>query len=77
MIKEVSGDILLSRADLLAHGISAQDPFDSGLALAGLADGPWPRVSWVIRFRILRVPPPSCMPVQNQTSPLATALERV
>ncbi|CAM3886913.1 macro domain-containing protein [Castellaniella denitrificans] len=34
MIKEVSGDILLSKADLLAHGISAQDPFDSGLALA-------------------------------------------
>ena len=34
MIKEVSGDILFSRADLLAHGISAQDPFDSGLALA-------------------------------------------
>ena len=34
MIKEVSGDILLSKADLLAHGISAHDPFDSGLALA-------------------------------------------
>uniref|UniRef100_UPI00333F3722 macro domain-containing protein n=1 Tax=Castellaniella defragrans TaxID=75697 RepID=UPI00333F3722 len=34
MIKEVTGDILLSKADLLAHGISAQDPFDSGLALA-------------------------------------------
>lgn len=34
MIKEVSGDILLSKADLIAHGISAQDPFDSGLALA-------------------------------------------
>ncbi|MBE0591483.1 MAG: Appr-1-p processing protein, partial [Gemmatimonadales bacterium] len=28
MIKEVTGDILLSKADLLAHGISAQDPFD-------------------------------------------------
>ncbi|WP_313299787.1 macro domain-containing protein [Diaphorobacter sp.] len=34
MIKEVSGDILLTKADLLAHGISAHDPFDSGLALA-------------------------------------------
>ncbi|MBS3019206.1 hypothetical protein DJFAAGMI_01946 [Comamonas sp. PE63] len=34
MIKEVSGDILLSNADLLGHGISAFDPFDSGLALA-------------------------------------------
>ena len=34
MIKEVAGDILLSKADLLAHGISAHDPFDSGLALA-------------------------------------------
>ncbi len=34
MIKEVAGDILMTKADLLAHGISAQDPFDSGLALA-------------------------------------------
>lgn len=34
MIKEVSGDILLSKAHLLAHGISAHDHFDSGLALA-------------------------------------------
>ncbi|WP_238946453.1 macro domain-containing protein [Vandammella animalimorsus] len=34
LIKEVTGDILLSKAELLAHGISAQDPFDSGLALA-------------------------------------------
>lgn len=34
MIKEVSGDILLSQAELIAHGISAHDPFDSGLALA-------------------------------------------
>lgn len=34
MIKEVTGDILLSKAELLAHGIAAQDPFDSGLALA-------------------------------------------
>lgn len=34
LIKEVTGDILLSKADLLAHGIAANDPFDSGLALA-------------------------------------------
>lgn len=34
MIKEVTGDILLSKADLLAHGISAHDHFESGLALA-------------------------------------------
>ncbi len=34
MIKEVAGDILLSKAELIAHGISAHDPFDSGLALA-------------------------------------------
>ena len=34
MIKEVSGDILMTKADLLAHGISAHDPFDSGLALS-------------------------------------------
>lgn len=34
MIKEVTGDILLSKAQLLAHGISAHDAFDSGLALA-------------------------------------------
>lgn len=34
MIKEVTGDILQSKADLLAHGISAHDAFDSGLALA-------------------------------------------
>jgi O-acetyl-ADP-ribose deacetylase (regulator of RNase III) len=34
VIREVEGDILLSQADLIAHGISPQDPFDSGLALA-------------------------------------------
>lgn len=34
MIKEVTGDILLSKAELLAHGISAHDHFDSGLALS-------------------------------------------
>ncbi len=34
MIHEVSGDILLSRAQAIAHGISPNDPFDQGLALA-------------------------------------------
>ena len=34
MIREVQGDILLSRADVIAHGIATHDPFDSGLALA-------------------------------------------
>jgi len=34
MIREVHGDILLSRADVIAHGIATRDPFDSGLALA-------------------------------------------
>lgn len=34
MIREVEGDILLSDAQVIAHGIATQDPFDSGLALA-------------------------------------------
>ncbi|MED5609540.1 MULTISPECIES: macro domain-containing protein [Pseudomonas] len=34
MIREVEGDILLSKAQVIAHGIAPQDPFDSGLALA-------------------------------------------
>jgi len=34
MIREVEGDILLSRAQVIAHGIAPQDPFDTGLALA-------------------------------------------
>jgi O-acetyl-ADP-ribose deacetylase (regulator of RNase III) len=34
MIHEVEGDILLSKAELIAHGIAPQDHFDSGLALA-------------------------------------------
>jgi O-acetyl-ADP-ribose deacetylase (regulator of RNase III) len=32
VIREVEGDILLSQAQLIAHGIATQDPFDSGLA---------------------------------------------
>ncbi|MCC7099273.1 MAG: Appr-1-p processing protein, partial [Rubrivivax sp.] len=34
MIREVEGDILLSQAQDIAHGIATHDPFDSGLALA-------------------------------------------
>jgi len=34
MIHAVQGDILLSDAQLIAHGIATNDPFDSGLALA-------------------------------------------
>jgi len=34
MIHEVSGDILLSKALAIAHGVAPNDHFDSGLALA-------------------------------------------
>lgn len=34
MIHEVTGDILLSKAKAIAHGIAPNDPFDRGLALA-------------------------------------------
>jgi O-acetyl-ADP-ribose deacetylase (regulator of RNase III) len=34
VIHEVTGDILLSKAQALAHGIAPGDPFDQGLALA-------------------------------------------
>jgi len=34
MIHEVSGDILLTKAQAIAHGIAPNDPFDRGLALA-------------------------------------------
>ncbi len=33
MIREVAGDILLSKAELIGHGIATHDSFDSGLAL--------------------------------------------
>lgn len=32
MIYEVEGDILMSRADVIAHGVSVNDPMTSGLA---------------------------------------------
>jgi O-acetyl-ADP-ribose deacetylase (regulator of RNase III) len=34
VIHEVAGDILLSKAQSIAHGIAPGDPFDQGLALA-------------------------------------------
>lgn len=34
MIKEVSGDILLTSAQAIAHGVAPNDHFDSGLALS-------------------------------------------
>ena len=34
MIREVSGDILLSNSQAIAHGVAPNDHFDSGLALA-------------------------------------------
>jgi O-acetyl-ADP-ribose deacetylase (regulator of RNase III) len=34
MIKEVSGDILLSKAHVIVHGVAPGDHFDTGLALA-------------------------------------------
>ncbi len=32
MIHEVTGDILLSKAQVIAHGVAANDPMDQGLA---------------------------------------------
>lgn len=40
MIHEVTGDILLTNAEAMAHGISPNDHFDSGLALSLRQD--WP-----------------------------------
>jgi O-acetyl-ADP-ribose deacetylase (regulator of RNase III) len=34
MLIEVSGDILLSKAQVIAHGVAPMDHFDSGLALS-------------------------------------------
>lgn len=34
VIREIEGDILLSRAQVIAHGIAPHDHFDTGLALA-------------------------------------------
>ncbi len=34
MIYEVSGDILLTKAQMIAHGIASNDPMTQGLALS-------------------------------------------
>lgn len=34
MIHEVEGDILLTRAQVIAHGVATNDDFKNGLALA-------------------------------------------
>ena len=43
MIHEVTGDILLTKAQAIAHGVAPNDHFDSGLALA-LRDR-WPAMA--------------------------------
>jgi O-acetyl-ADP-ribose deacetylase (regulator of RNase III) len=43
VIHEVAGDILLTKAQAIAHGVAPNDHFDSGLALA-LRD-PWPAMA--------------------------------
>jgi O-acetyl-ADP-ribose deacetylase (regulator of RNase III) len=43
MLHEVSGDILLSGAQAIAHGVAPNDHFDSGLALAIRES--WPALS--------------------------------
>ncbi len=43
MIHEVSGDLLLSRAHLIAHGVAPGDHFNQGLALALRQQ--WPSLS--------------------------------
>jgi O-acetyl-ADP-ribose deacetylase (regulator of RNase III) len=43
MIHEVSGDILLTKAQAIAHGIAPNDHFDQGLALA--LREKWPMMS--------------------------------
>ncbi|NOT35903.1 MAG: macro domain-containing protein [Saprospiraceae bacterium] len=40
MIKEVEGDILMSKADAIAHGIASMDNFGSGLAASLRQDYP-------------------------------------
>lgn len=34
MIHEVEGDILLTKAQVIAHGVAANDPMKQGLALS-------------------------------------------
>src|SRR5574339_1002493 len=41
MIKQVTGDILLSKAHAIAHGIAPHDDFKQGLALSLREQWPW------------------------------------
>ncbi len=50
MIKQVTGDILLSDAQALAHGIAPNDHFDSGLALSLRQD--WPALAKDFRHHL-------------------------
>jgi O-acetyl-ADP-ribose deacetylase (regulator of RNase III) len=34
MLKEVAGDILLTKADMVAHGVAPNDGYANGLALS-------------------------------------------
>lgn len=49
MIKEVAGDILLTKAQAIAHGIAPNDHYNSGLALSL-------REEWPAMYRTLRTP---------------------
>ncbi len=40
MIKEVSGDVMLSKAQAIAHGVAPHDHFENGLALSLRQDHP-------------------------------------
>lgn len=55
MIKETAGDILLTKAQAIAHGISPNDHFDSGLALS-LRER-WPEMTKAYRHYAHQVHP--------------------
>ena len=54
MLKEVSGDILLTKAEALAHGVAPNDNFANGLALALREQWPAIRISGIT---LRRIPP--------------------
>lgn len=55
MIHEVSGDILLTKAKVVAHGVSPNDHFDSGLALALREQ--WPAIAKDFRHYVHQTHP--------------------
>jgi O-acetyl-ADP-ribose deacetylase (regulator of RNase III) len=55
MIHEVTGDILLTKAQAIAHGVAPNDHFDSGLALA-LRES-WPSMSKDFRHYVHQTHP--------------------